>query len=462
MRRLNPLPANSLRGRLILAATFWLALALAASGTVLRVAFEDSIERTFQLRLVTAVRSLAAALEVDASGKLTLVRPLGDARFEQPYTGWYWQVTDDSGVLLRSRSLWDTTLPVIPPPEPGAVAFGRTQGPQGQNLLTAERDLVFPDRDRPVHVAVAASRHDVDRELQSFDRLLLVSFVLLAVGLAATMAVQVGYGLKPLRRLTAELAALRDRPGRRLSGGYPAEIAPLAEALNTVLDHDVELVDRARTHVGNLAHGLKTPLSVMRAELSSGQADNAVLADQVERLARLVEHHLTRARAEASSARALGTLVPVTEVVGEIAAMLNKIHAGQGLTIDNGCDALARFAGDREDFAEMVGNLMENACKWAKSRVHVTASAGAALVLGVEDDGPGLSEDECAEATQRGTRLDESAPGHGLGLAIVHDLANLYGGRLELDRSPLGGLSARLVFTPSAQTRHNALPAAGP
>ncbi|HLO77471.1 MAG TPA: sensor histidine kinase [Magnetospirillum sp.] len=438
---------TSLRRRLILAALLWLALALAASGTVLRVAFEDSIERTFQLRLMTAARSLAAAIEVAPDTSLTMVRPLGDPRFEQPFAGWYWQVSDETGVLLRSRSLWDTTLPVMLTPEPGAVVFGRVTGPQGQSLLTAERDLTFPERGRPVHVTVAASRHDVDRELKTFDRLLLVSFVLLAAGLAAAMAVQVGYGLKPLKRLTGELAALRRRPGQRLSGDYPAEIAPLAQALNTVLDHDAELVDRARTHVGNLAHGLKTPLSVMRAELSSGQADARVLADQVERMGRMVEHHLTRARAEASSARALGTTVPVAEVVGEIAAMLSKIHAGRGLTIATDCHPEACFAGDREDLAELIGNLMENACKWARANVRVSATPGSVLTLSVDDDGPGLSETQRAEATQRGTRLDESAPGHGLGLAIVRDLAGLYGGRLELDSSDMGGLSARLIFT---------------
>lgn len=438
----------SLRRRLIGAALLWLALALAASGTVLRVAFEDSIERTFQLRLLTAARSLAAALEVAPDGSLTMVRPLGDPRFDQPLAGWYWQVADENGVLLRSRSLWDTVLPMLPAPEPGAVVFGRVRGPQGETLLTAERDLTFPDRDRPVHVAVAASRHDIDRELKTFDRLLLISFVLLAAGLAAAMAVQVGYGLRPLKRLTGQLEVLRRRPGQRLSGGYPAEIAPLAEAMNAVLDHDAELVDRARTHVGNLAHGLKTPLSVMRAELSSGQADAQVLADQIERMGRMVEHHLTRARAEASSARALGATIAVAGVADEIATMLSKIHADRDLAIVNDCPPAACFAGDREDLAELIGNLMENACKWARSRVRITATPGTELVLSVEDDGNGLSEEDRAHATRRGARLDESAPGHGLGLSIVRDLAALYGGRLELDRSPWGGLAARLIFPP--------------
>lgn len=443
----------SLRRRLILAALLWLALALAASGLVLRIAFEDSIERTFQLRLLTAVRSLAAVLEVDGNGTPVLTRPLGDPRFDQPFSGWYWQVADDTGVLLRSRSLWDSALPVEPATGPGGIAFARLVGPQGETILTAERDLGFPDRDRPLHVAVAASRHDVDRELKSFDRLLLVSFVLLATGLAAAMAVQVSYGLKPLKRLTAELEVLRRRAGERLSGGYPAEIAPLAEALNDVLDHDAKLVERARTHVGNLAHGLKTPLSVMRAELSSGAADAKVLADQVERMGRMVEHHLTQARAEASSARALGTTVPVAPAAAEIAAVLTKIHAGRELQLQLDCAADARFAGDADDLSEMLGNLMDNACKWTAGRVCVTAQAGPPLVVTIEDDGPGLSDAECAEATRRGARLDENAPGHGLGLSIVRDLAKLYGGSLELDRSELGGLRARLIF-PAPATRH--------
>lgn len=434
---------SSLKRRLIGAAMAWLVLALAASGTLLRVAFEDSLERTFQLRLATAVRSLAAAMDVGADGSVTLARQVGDPRFDQPYSGWYWQMADQDGVLLRSRSLWDTVLPVLPPPEPGAVAFGRAVGPQGEPLLTAERDLSFPDRARPVHVAVAASRHDVDRELARFDRLLLISFVLLAAGLAVAMAVQVSYGLKPLSRLAAELEALKRHAGQRLSGGYPAEIAPLAETFNTVLDHDAELVARARTHVGNLAHGLKTPLSVMQAELSSGTMDRVVLSQQIDRMGRLIEHQLTRARTEASSARALGIQAPVAEVAGEIAAMLSKIHADRAITIINRCDPAASFAGDREDLAELLGNLLENACKWARGQVVVRTEG---TTIWVEDDGPGLSERHHAEATRRGARLDESAPGHGLGLAIVRDLAGLYGGRLELDRSELGGLAARLVF----------------
>lgn len=439
----------SLRRRLIVAAVLWLAPALAVSGTILRFALEDSIERTFQLRLLTTARSLAAALEVGADGKLTMARPLGDPRFDQPLAGWYWQVADDDGVLLRSRSLWDGSLPVQHAAEPGAITFGRIAGPQRQSLLTAERDLTFAEHERPVHVMVAASREDVDRELASFDRMLLASFIVLATGLAAAMAVQVGYGLRPLRRLTGDLEAVRRRPGQRLSGGYPAEIAPLVQALNAVLDHDAELVERARTHVGNLAHGLKTPLSVMRAELSAGATDSRILAEQVERMSRMVEHHLTRARAEASSARALGTTVAVAGVAGDIIAMLAKIHAGRDLVLENRCDADARFAGDGDDLAEMVGNLVENACKWARSRIRVSASPGAALELTVEDDGQGLSEEDCTVATRRGARLDESAPGHGLGLAIVRDLAALYGGRLELDRSELGGLRARLVFAPN-------------
>jgi signal transduction histidine kinase len=432
---------GSLRRRLIAASMAWLVVALAASGTLIRFAFEDSVERAFQQRLVTALRSLAAALEVAPDGTARLSRPVGDPRFDQPLSGWYWQVTGGSGIALRSRSLWDAALPVLAAPEAGAVIHGHPAGPQGERLLTAERDLTFPEHAQPLHVMVAASRAELDAELARFDRLLLASFVTLAAGLAAAMAIQVRYGLRPFSKLAAELAELKRTEGRRLSSGYPAEIAPLAEALNAVLDHDAQLVERARAHVGNLAHGLKTPLAVLRAELSSGAPDPAVLAEQTERMGRLVEHNLARARAAASSAHVLGTKVAAAEIAADIARMLAKVHADKGLSIEVAGETV--LPGDRDDLAEILGNLMDNACKWARGRVLVTLQPG---LLTVEDDGPGVSEAQRAEATRRGTRLDETAPGHGLGLAIVHDLAALHGGRLELDRSQLGGLKASVVY----------------
>lgn len=435
-------PFGSLRGRLIAASVVWLAVALAAGGTVLRFAFQDSVERAFQDNLTATLRSLAAAIEVTPEGLVRLSRPLGDPRFDQAYSGWYWQVSNGAA-LARSRSLWDVDLPVGSGSEPGVIHYGAGTGPRGERLMTAERDLTFPAFAEPVHVTIAASRAGIEDEIGRFDRLLLASFLALGIGLVAAVGVQVGFGLRPLRRLATELESLRGRAEARLGGPYPAEVAPLAEALNAVLDHDSKLVERARAHVGNLAHGLKTPLAVLKAEMDSGRPDPAAVNAQIERMTRLIEHQLARAHAEANIAPALAGRIPMAPVIDEIAAMLRKVNAHRALALSAECAPGATFAGDREDLAEIVGNLTENACKWARGTVLVTADG---VALTVEDDGPGLTPGQCAEATRRGARLDEAAPGHGLGLAIVRDLAHLHGGRLELDRSPLGGLRARVVF----------------
>lgn len=437
--------ASSLRTRLIAASIAWLAVALLAGGLVLRFAFADSVERAFQQRLSATLRALTASVEVSPEGIVRPARPIGDPRFDQAYSGWYWQISNHQS-LARSRSLWDFDLPNTNPAEPGSVHFGIAIGPRGEELITAERDLTFPALATPLHVTVAASRDEIDREVAGFDRLLLISFLTLGIGLIAAVWLQVGYGLKPLRRLAGELERLRGQPAGRLEGPYPTEVAPLADALNAVLDHDAKLVERARTHVGNLAHGLKTPLAVLKAELAADHRDAAAMAAQIERMARLIDHQLARASAETGSARALGARVPVAELVHEIAALLSRIHAERDIALRVDCPAEAAFTGDREDLAEMVGNLMENACKWARATVVVTVLAKPGLTLLIEDDGPGLTEEQCAEATGRGIRLDQSAPGHGLGLAIVRDLSHLYGGTLSLERSGLGGVAARLCF----------------
>ncbi|OAN48541.1 ATP-binding protein [Magnetospirillum moscoviense] len=431
--------SSSLRARLILAATLWVVAGLVAAGLVLRLSFEDSLQRTFQLRLLSSLRALVAAAEVAPDGHIAVNRSLGDPRFDQPYAGWYWQISGSKGPPVRSRSLWDFDLPVEPPSADGQARFGTAIGPQGERLLTAERDLTFASNPEPVHVVVAATRRDLDAEIARFDTVLLLSFACLGAGLVVAVWFQAGFGLKPLSRLADDLAALRRTPGGRLNGPFPAEIAPLAEALNTVLDHDADLIERARTHVGNLAHGLKTPLAVVKAELDSGQADPAQIDAQVERISRMVEHHLTRARTEATLTRVAGSEVAVAPIAGDVARTLARVHPT--ITIRVEVDSTVTFPAESDDLAEMIGNLAENACKWAGSRVVIRARSG---LVSIEDDGPGLSEAECQAVTRRGARLDEAIPGHGLGLSIVADLARLYGARLELGRSDLGGLRAEI------------------
>ncbi|MFN4275061.1 MAG: sensor histidine kinase [Ferrovibrio sp.] len=397
----------------------------------------------FGQRLDALLRGMIAVTDIGPDGSLVITRPLGDPRFEQIFSGWYWQVAEPSGRLIRSRSLWDSTLPVH---DDGAeMRRHEISGPRGETLLVAERDLHFPGMTGAVHILVASDRRELDERIRSFDLLLLTALSLFAVGMAFAVVLQVRYGLNPLRAMTTDLAGIRRGDSQRLNGQYPQEIAPLAEAMNAVLEHDAALIERARTHVGNLAHSLKTPLAVLRAELRDSPNKPAV-DEQIRIMTRLIEHHLARASATAGSGRALGGQIAVRPVVEEISAVLGRIHSSRRIGIDIRISPDVQFLGGREDLEEMLGNLMENACKWARSQVRVTAAATEQLVMCVEDDGPGLSPDQAARVSRRGARLDEAMPGWGLGLGIVTDLVAVNGGTLTLDRSELGGLRATLTL----------------
>jgi signal transduction histidine kinase len=440
------MPVSSLKRRLILGAALWLAVALGAGAVVLGHAFRDSVEHGFHERLGAHLRALLTVVEIAPDGTVTIGRPLGEPRFEQAYSGWYWQVSDGTSVRARSRSLWDFALPVFSATGSGEVHIHQETGPRGESLEVLERDLLFPDGGHPLHLSIAANRREVDAEVGRFDLLLAASLGGLGLGLVGAVALQVGYGLRPLARLAGELETLRSAGGR-IDGDYPSEVAPLVAAMNQVLDHDARLIERARAHMGNLAHGLKTPLAVLEAELASSRPDSVVLGGQIERLNRLVDIHLNRARAEAVAATPAGVGVMVAGIVDEIAAALRKIYAERDLTITAVCAAGSRCACNRDDLAEILGNLMDNACKWARHRVRITADTAA---ITVEDDGPGLTPEQADAATRRGIRLDETAPGSGLGLAIVADLAGMMGLGLEFGRSDLGGLLVRVILTPSS------------
>jgi len=294
---------------------------------------------------------------------------------------------------------------------------------------------------------VAGDLATVDADSAAFNGTLFWSFAVLGLGLVVAILLQVRVGLLPLRNLRDALARIRDGSAQSLEGKFPAEIAPLAAELNSLIEHSNEVVGRARTHVSNLAHFLKTPLSVLASE---AEAEPGPLADQVRRqvdsMRRQVDHYLARARA-AGSVNVLGNRTPVAPVLSDLARVLTRIHAERDVTIDWDCPPDLYFRGERQDLEEMTGNLMDNACKWASARVMVRAlREGARFTLTVEDDGPGLTPENRTRVGTRGERLDESVPGTGLGLAIVRDISKLYAGFLTLDASPLGGLEARLTL----------------
>jgi signal transduction histidine kinase len=435
---------RSLTGRLIASTVAWLLVALAAGGFALSLAFRRAVEGSFEQRLDSLMLTVIGAIEVPPDGPARLAGTIADPRFDRAYSGWYWQV-DDGETRLRSRSLWDAVLPVDLERFATPQASLRVAGPRDEPLRVLGRTLTYPSRARPILAAVAAPEAELREEIDRFDRLLAIALGALGVGLAAAVAIQVGYGLRPLRRLAAELAGVRAGRSARLDDAYPSEIQPLVRAMNEVLDHDARLIERARTHVGDLAHGLKTPLAVLAAETSSGTSGSPQrVAEQVATMTRMVNHHLTRAAA-AGSRQVLGARTEVAAVVAALRATLLRLHADRRLALETAVRPDAVFAGERQDLEEMLGNLMDNACKWAAGTVVVRSQrVDARLQLTIDDDGPGLSAEEAGLALGRGTRLDEDEPGSGLGLSIAADLAGLYGGALTLGRSDLGGLRARL------------------
>ena len=443
---------NSLAFRLVAGAAVWCALWLSAGGYGLSALFGNTVERSFDARLGVLLEGLVAGSELKPDGWLDLRRQLGEPRFDQPLSGWYWQIEHGGRILRRSPSLWDVELPV-------SLASGEltaaqdVAGPDGQPLRLLVRAITLPGTDGPLLYAVAGDRREIQLDRQGFNRLLSLALAILFVGVIGAVLVQVRFGLEPLRRMGRALGAIRGGATARLEGDFPAEIEPLAAELNALLDHNEALVERARTHVGNLAHGLKTPLSVLTNEASRSEGPFAELVGrQVALMRRQVDHHLARARAIATGS-ILGARTDVLPVLRDLERTLQRIYADKGLALEVACPPELVFRGARQDLEEMLGNLLDNACKWAATSVTVRAEAAPEQVLriAIEDDGTGLPAARRSEVLERGRRLDEQKPGTGLGLAIVADLAQLYGGRLVLDAAAAGGLRALLIL-PTAET----------
>jgi signal transduction histidine kinase len=428
-------------------------LGLALGGVVLSNAFHMAAQNSFDAALQADMDGLIAAAEPDPNGGVLLADRFLNHNFDRVYSGLYYQIrTGKSGGQI-SRSLFDKEINPVNEAPKGALTWGTADGPEHQRLRVLSRRVdLTPDTrsDADYIFLVAGDLSAVDHQTREFNTTLFWSFLLLGLGLIAAILLQVKVGLAPLRKVSKGLAKIRDGEARRLDGNFPTEIAPLASELNSLIQHSEEVVGRARTHVSNLAHFLKTPLSVLAAEADAQPKDSIErpLADMVKRqvfsMRRQVDHYLARARA-AGSLDVLGNRTEVSAVMDDLSRVIARIHAARGVVIDAECDDGIYFRGERQDLEEMLGNLIDNACKWARLRVRVRCQKAAGrLVLTVEDDGPGLSAQQRSQVGERGERLDETVPGSGLGLAIVRDISKLYGGFFALDESSLGGVLARL------------------
>jgi len=451
--------SSSLATRLFLSATVWVVAILVVTGVILSSVYRGATERAFDRRLNLYLRTVITEVNLPEDSPDRQFQALGEPLFDLPLSGWYWQIarTDGDKPEVRvSRSLWDTRLPSLEDSgialSDAGVRMGYVAGPDNQMLRMVERPVDL-GADGKFLVAVAGDATEIFDETRAFDVYLGGTFLALGVVLVLTTIFQVRFGLAPLKRISEALANIRSGRAERLEGNFPVEIAPLARETNALLDANRGIVQRARTHVGNLAHAIKTPLSVIVNEANGRPGDPlaAKVLEQTGVIRDQVTHYLERARI-AARVTVVGTVTEVAPVVDALRRTMDKIHRERGLTIAVECPAGVRFRGERQDLEEMAGNLVDNACKWARSKVTVAVvpragPAGAErLRIVVDDDGPGLSPAEREQAARRGQRLDESKPGSGLGLSIVTELAALYGGSLTLGSAPVGGLRAELVL----------------
>jgi len=451
---------RSLAGRLVLVAALWSTLALAVGGGFLISLYRAAGERAFDAQLDVHLKTILAEMLPDAVGDLQMSqapetqtpRSLGEPRFTLPLSGWYWTVRQagDETLLFASPSLVGDPLNV---PElggsPAMASF--MEGPANEEVRVLQRRIEVDGQS--FTIAVAAATADFRAELNEFAQSVVITLVVIWIGLVGAIFLQVKVGLRPLARLRASLADVREGKAERIDEDLPSELAPLAVELNALIVSNKEIVERARTHVGNLAHGLKTPLSVISNEARASDGPFAdKVAEQAQVMSTQIQHHLERARM-AAQRRVIGVSAEVEPALARLVRAMAKINRDRLDDIAFSCPEGLKFRGEQQDLEEMAGNLIDNACKWAGSQVAVrvrqtgaSPSARALFEVVVEDDGPGLSEEERKEAVKRGRRLDETVPGTGLGLSIVADLAALYGGRLDLGRSELGGLEARLLL----------------
>jgi signal transduction histidine kinase len=453
--------ARSLRWRLLAATLAALTLALVVAGVMLSGLFREHVMRQFEATLTQQLDQLTARLAFDTSGQPVIdPKALSDPRWLKPYSGLYWQLdriaADGSArhAVLRSRSLWDASLPLRTDAlSDGSVHAHEAKGPQGETLLMLERTVQAegqantPSEGGPRWRLIAAAdlQSTVDA-IGHFTGMLAASLLVLLGLLSLAAFAQVRVGLSPLHTLQTALSDVRQGHTPRLLGQFPQEVQPLVDDFNRVLDHNTEVSERARTQASNLAHALKTPLSVIAHAAQRDPHQQAgelpsLVQEQVATARRHIDWHLARGRM-AATPHLPGQRTEVGPVVQGLLRVMARVHADRHLDLGARLpDTPLAFAGEAQDLQDMLGNLLDNACKWARTSVVLSAeplphTTPPMLMISVCDDGPGIAPTQREAVLDRGTRLDETVPGSGLGLAIVQDLARLYGGELTLSQAP--------------------------
>ncbi len=437
---------GSISRRMILIAAGWILILLTVGGVALDRVLTNLVTEQFDSELEETLTAMIASAEIDPFGEVLFNRPLGEQRFLEPNSGYYWQISGGGFQPYLSRSLWDVPLPMREDVQATQPIFYDEMSANDEPLRIVQRTVGLPGSEVDWQFVVGGSRQQLDAQLADIRSILAWSFAVLGIGLFVMAMLQTWYGLGPLRRVRRAIARIRTAGANRVTDPLPLEVQPMVEELNALLAHSERQAEEARTHAGNLAHALKTPLTVLNnaAAAHSPDLDETVLRE-ISVMRRQVDHHLARARAVGR--RAVG--MARTNVLASAEAVeraVARLYPAVRLDIDGSAEA--EVAIEKQDLEEILGNLIENAAKYGGGSVFVTVDAekGSELcTVWVEDDGAGIPEERRGDLFSRGARLDTEKPGTGLGLAIVRDVAEIYGGSVELAESEdLGGLLVKL------------------
>lgn len=444
---------GSITNRILALAVLWIAALLLLGGIALDRIVTGTIQRNFDEQLATTLPAMIGAAELDPFGEVRFNRAPVDPRFNEPYSGFYWQVSARGHMDFRSRSLWDRQLPLDLDRSCIEPCLSRLSAYPQETLRLIERDVRIPGSPGVWRFAAAQTTGQLDAQIRTVRTTLWWSLGALGAGLFALAVLQATFGLMPLKRMSSAMAAIRAGTATRApTENVPPEIAPLVQELNALLDHNEEAAESARMHAGNLAHALKTPMSVLMNEAAANSPDLAkTVVRELSTMRRHVDHHLARARAmgRRTQATARADVFPALE---RLVSAIERIYADRPVVIDLAGDRSVVFRGERQDLEEMAGNLIDNAAKYGGGRVFVTVARGEGaedgmLTITVEDDGSGIPARLREGLFERGARLDTEKPGTGLGLAIVRDVAAIYGGSVSMAESEdLGGLMAILTL----------------
>lgn len=444
---------GSVARRMMLIAAGWIAVLLIGGGIALDRTLTNLVERNFDEQLEYILTAMIGSAEIESGGEVYFNRILGDQRFLEPNSGLYWQISGEGYEPYPSRSLWDRTLRLQGDHFDDEAHFYDSAQFEGEPLRMVERSVILPNSDTRWTFAVASATDELEDQITEIRSILIWSFAIVGLGLFLMTLFQIRYGLSPLRRVRAAIQKLRTTGENRITEPLPTEVEPLVQELNELLAHSERQAEEARTHAGNLAHALKTPLTVLTnaATARDPRLDDLVFRE-TRSMQRHVDHHLARARAvgRRSTGRSRAEVWPSVE---SVLRAVTRIH--QGVRFDLAGNKDARVAIERQDLDEILGNLVENAAKYGGGSVFVTVDAeqeNEQCVIWVEDDGTGIPEAERERIFDRGVRLDTGKPGTGLGLAIVRDVAEIYGGNVNLQSSEdLGGLLVRLALPRALQ-----------